>query len=761
MTTLEPRLYLRSEQREMTNKGGGGGARPPWVDIDETGLRSRLVANIQAGLDVLHTMPTEVRDQVGIPIRIELRVQALAKSNRPTAFLTAAGVKPEAVRQPGELISRVRDMEAASLQRAISTGATKADVYAISTIDEISIFEPLRDAFGFDDEAAVYELLEEARTDDRLLRIDLFPWLHSNTLWLRGATFAEHLQRIGFPVRGIRGNQQRESIYVAPAKAADVEELTNLYGIRQAGLEPTYGHWRRIGPQSMAVVGTVDDHLRTVLSQDPGPAVVGVLDSGIETAALEPWVIARERYDLGNEVNPEHGTFVGGLILAGSALNPDEACFDGDSARLVDGQVLPAGSAGIGELELLDRITEVVRKYPQIKVWNCSFARRGELQPLEYSVFASEMDALSAEFRILFVQAAGNFEEVGGRLWPPSTRLDDGIASPADAVNSLVVGSLSHRSGGRTPIGAPASYSRRGPSFGGQTKPDVSFWSGDFGPSGEVPFSGIRSTVPIDAIAEGVGTSFATPLVSAIAANVWSELDGVDGVEPTPALIKGLVVHGAAINSRDLVGNYRNYYGAGVPLSGIQTLFEDHNSFTTVHDVTLASKISWLRAPFPVPACLITADGKLRAEIFMTVSYNPVLDRACGQEAVRTCVDASFGVIDRSDRDLKITGKVPEEKTTGPHPWESDLVAAGKWSPVRTHHTRFPRGCNGQEWGLKLTLTERHDYEDGIEQRAYVIVTLRGLDDGLEVHTDGLRAIQQLALWNAPLSVRTSVTVET
>lgn len=94
-------------------------------------------------------------------------------------------------------------------------------------------------------------------------------------------------------------------------------------------------------------------------------------------------------------------------------------------------------------------------------------------------------------------------------------------------------------------------------------------------------------------------------------------------------------------------------------------------------------------------------------------------------------------------------------------PWESDLVAAGKWSQVRTHHTRFPLGCKRNEWGLKLSLIERHDYEDGIEQRAYVIVTLRGLDEGLQVHNDGLHAIQQLALWNAPLSIRTSVTVET
>jgi len=758
MPQLEPLLYLRGDQREMGNKGGGGSAKEPWVDVDKSGLRTALAANLASAQAEIANLPDAIADGVGVPLRITLRSQALAKSNRPTSFLDAAGVPATAAGAAGELFARALRTDLSRLRNAVEAGADKGALYAISTIDSISVFRPVPDAFGTADLAGLEDLVSAARADERLIRMDLFPWLHLDTRWV-DETFGAHLEDIGLQVRGARGTRRRESVYVAPTSAVDIEAMAGLYGIRRATAEPMYSHWRGIVPQAMAIVGTVHDDLRELLAKSEWNAIVGILDSGVSTPLLEPYVQDRESYDLGSDLNAEHGTFVAGLIMAGRALNSAEDCFGDDSAVVVDGQVLP--STPIGEIELLDRIDETVRKHPDVKVWNCSFASNAQLDPLEYSVFASEMDKLSSERGILFVQAAGNYEGLPVRTWPaPPILMADGLAAPGDAVNSLVVGSLTHRPGARTPQGSPASYSRRGPSFGGQTKPDVSFWSGDFGPAGEIPLAGVRSTVPGDKIAEGVGTSFATPLVSAIAANVWAELDGINGIDVTPSLVKGILVHSAAVSSRDLVGPHKNYFGAGVPRSGLRSLFENEGSFTTVHQVVLQSKINWLRAPFPVPACLITDAGKLKAEIFMTVVYSPVLDQACGEEAIRTCVDGSFGVVERDGARITITGKVPEDKTSGAHPWESDLVAAGKWSPVRTHHAKFPQGVSGDEWGLKLTLTEREDDEDGIEQIVYVFLTFRGLDEGLPVHADGVAAVQQLALWNRQLAQAASVVVE-
>lgn len=758
MPELQPLLYLRSDQHEMSNKGGGGSSKEPWVDIDDTGLRAALTNSLERTQQALSELPDELAERVGVPLRIALRPEALAKSNRPTEFLAASGAPPTAAGRPGELFARVRRQDVQTLQAAISTGAKKSELYAISTIEDLALFRPLDHAFGARDLEELEQVVELARTEQHLIRLDLFPWLNINTEWI-DEPFGDHLASIGLEVRGVRGTVRRESVYVAPTTTADVEQLAALYGVRHAGAEPTYTAWRELAPQAMAVVDVVSDALRQQIADSVGNVIVGVLDSGIGTPALEPYVQGRETYDLGADRNQEHGTFVAGLILAGKVLNPAEHCFGDDSAVVLDAQVLP--STPIGENQLLDRLSETVRKHPEVRVWNCSFAYGTQLDPLEYSVFASEMDELSIELGVLFVQAAGNYETTPVRTWPPpSATLLDGIASPADAVNSLAVGSLTHRPGARTPLGAPASYSRRGPSFGGQTKPDVSYWSGDLGPAGEIPLAGTRSLVPGDQVAEGVGTSFAAPLVSAIAANVWSELDAVKDVDATPALVKGILVHSAAVSSRALVGAHKNYYGAGVPASGLRSLFEDEQSFTTVHRVPLESKISWLRAPFPVPPCLFTDDGRLKAEVFMTVVFTPLLDQACGEEAVRTCVDASFGVVHREGSKITITGKVPEEKTSGAHPWESQLVAAGKWSPVRTHYARFPQGVSGSEWGLKLTLTEREDHDRGIDQTAYIFLTLRGMDGDLPVHADGVAEVQRLALWNTRLSQHVSVVVE-
>ena len=759
MVELEPILYLRGELREMSNKGGGGSKKDPWIDIDATGLRSALAERLDESARLMSSLPPSIADQVGLPLRVALRKEALAKSNRPTKFLEASGAPVTAAGKAGELFARVRRRELQTLRAAVVGGVKNDDLYAISTIEALSIVEPLRDAFHAEDLDALEEVLYAARSEDRLIRLDLFPWLNVHTRWI-DESFGSHLAAIGLEVKGVRGTRRRESVYVEPGQDVDLQEVAALYGVRSASTEPTYGHWRGVGPQSMAIVGPVPRELHQTISQTTSGAIVGVLDSGIGTPLLEPHVQARETYDVGADLNPEHGTFVAGLVLAGKALNDGESCFGDDSAVVVDGQVLPAND--IGENELLERIDETIRKHPEVRVWNCSFATRRELDPLEYSVFASEMDKLSSELGILFVQAAGNYESLPVRTWPPSASaaLTDGIAAPADAVNSLVVGSLTHRDGACTPVKAPASYSRRGPSFGGQTKPDVTFWSGDFGPNGELPHAGIRSTVPGDQIAESVGTSFATPLVSAIAANVWAELEAAGGPDPDPALVKGVLVHSASVSSHTMVGPHKNYYGAGVPESGLASLFEASDSFTTIHRVDLQSKVSWLRAPFPVPPCLFTADGKLKAEIFMTVIYSPQLDQGCGEEAVRTCVEASFGVISRVDGKVKISGKVPEEKTSGAHPWEAQLLAAGKWSPVRTHYARFPRGVGGDEWGLKLTLTEREDSDDGIDQSAYVLLTLRGIEPGLPVHAQGIAEVQRLALWHTQLSQKTTVTVD-
>jgi hypothetical protein len=469
-------------------------------------------------------------------------------------------------------------------------------------------------------------------------------------------------------------------------------------------------------------------------------AVVGVLDSGIESGALDPWVQRRWEYEVAADRDTRHGTFVGGLVVASRDFNGDSDDFPRDPALLLDAQVLPAGT--VSENVLIERITEVLNDAGPTgpRVWSCSFNNPGHMDPVAYGTLSHELDLLSDTHGVLFVQSVGNYPALR-TAWPPdgSAGSEDGLAVPAEGVRSLTVGSLSHR-GGLMPRGAAASYSRRGPSFGGQQKPEVTYWSGDFDPARQLSGFGIQSLGPGDYTLEMVGTSFSTPIVSSIAANIWSDLLAGEAVENTaPELVKGLVVHSATVANMAIPDDQRTYYGAGVPRGESMALFDRPNSFTTIHEVELRTGVNWEKRPFPMPACLVSPNGKMKAAVTLTVSYAPVIDPAFGDECIRTCVESSFGRYVPKDGTTKFSGKMGGSQT-----WERHLVDRGKWSPIKTYHNTWSGIDATGDWALKLRLTARDSSIEPLTQRAYVIVTLESPDESLAVYNDGLAAIAAL-----------------
>lgn len=81
----------------------------------------------------------------------------------------------------------------------------------------------------------------------------------------------------------------------------------------------------------------------------------------------------------------------------------------------------------------------------------------------------------------------------------------------------------------------------------------------------------------------------------------------------------------------------------------------------------------------------------------------------------------------------------------GSHDWERQLVERGKWSPVKTYRKVWKNGIAGAgDWSLKLRLTARDSSIEPLTQRAYVIVTVEGLDESQPVYQDGLAAVARL-----------------
>lgn len=739
MVERAPILLLPGQSNEARRKHGGGGPKVPLVPVTPALLAAR-----KTELERVELLVSAVAPVTGdsIPLSVKLREKALAKTKRPTDFLASNGVSVRATGRPGQLIAEVDHASLSRLSQAIASPKNAEAEYAVSTVESFDLWHPFLGSASELNGAQDAAVVASAAALQKALRLDLFPWLNLSSPLSTGEILEDHLAAAGFTLIRRIGDETRLSHYFAVDEQTDARALNRILGIRGAVVAPDYAAYQDVEQQSFRLL---DPGAAIALSGKPSvERPVGILDSGIAPGVLDPWIAGRYTYDVGKDLDTTHGTFVAGLVAASRELNGDLR-FPSDTARFVDAQVLSQGP--ISEDLLLERIEEVVKDQGADgpRIWNCSFAAVSPLNPVIYSPIAQAMDELSAKYNVLFVQAAGNYVTPPGRIWPPATALADGIASPADAVRSLTVGSLAHK-GGTVPHGAPASYSRRGPSFAGQQKPDLVHWSGDFTSFGMLGGHGVQSIVPGDLLTESVGTSFATPVASAIAGNVWGAIENSDGAHAaTPELVKGLLVHAAAVNHPNIDALHRNYYGAGVPSESNEILGNTSDMFTTVHDVKLSRGVNWLRENFPVPDCLLTAEGKLRAEIVMTVAYSPLIDAAFGDECVRTSVEASFGRLIPGKTGLVIDGIVPAEKDSAPHTWESARIAEGKWSPIRTHRKTYPEGHQGgQGWGLKLSLVEREDGELQSEQRVFVILTFRGLEPDLPVYQDGLAAIARL-----------------
>jgi len=257
--------------------------------------------------------------------------------------------------------------------------------------------------------------------------------------------------------------------------------------------------------------------------------LIGVVDSG--TAAddpyLSPWRQAREVYVPEADQDNSHGSFVSGLIVHARKLNHDDGRFPSCSARIVD--VVALAKNGTTEDKLLSTLEDAVEKYPEVKVWNLSLGTERAVDNKMFSDLGVALDRLQDEHDITFVLAAGNYREKPYRGWPPDDLGEkDRICAPADSVRAIVVGSAAHRdhSSSRVKAGHPSPFSRRGPGPLYLPKPELSHIGGNCNPAGSCNQIGVLSIDGRGNLAEDFGTSYATPLVSTLFANVSHRVVG-------------------------------------------------------------------------------------------------------------------------------------------------------------------------------------------------------------------------------------------
>lgn len=320
---------------------------------------------------------------------------------------------------------------------------------------------------------------------------------------------------------------------------------------------------------------------------DVGAPAVCVIDSGIQeghkllSAAIDRptsicFVPQSSSSDVADYVNPfGHGTRVAGAIVYPDTI-PDNGrykpnCWIQNARVLNNNNKLPV------ELYPPLYLRKTVERFSQsdkkTKLFNHSIASSVPCKTKYMSAWAAEIDFLTWQYDVLFIQSAGNLGHYGtgsvrlgvldhfnsGTFYPeyllkPSSR----IPSPSESLQAITVGSIARDSYNNGLLESIASkdmtsgFSTTGPGIWNTIKPEVVEYGGDYVINSTQPY---QITTPAEVCEElvsstmyggsyksknAVGTSFSAPKVAAIAAAIQASLPN----EPS-ILYRGLIINSA------------------------------------------------------------------------------------------------------------------------------------------------------------------------------------------------------------------------
>lgn len=730
----------------------GGGAAKIFGPVDAA-VRATFATEVR---DVARHFDRAFQAPQKLPAvaKVTLKPEAVAKSHRPTELFNPDTCPIIGGNKLGELYVSVEPRGLDRLAQQIEKGTSKHVEANISTLKAIKPYDK-QDVFGG---STLEEFQQKIARDQRPLRVRLFRY-HSPALDAQVDALFEEVARdcgIGDLARldyaeGLRLYRVRDP---SPERVAT---LANFVGLQSLSVFPAY-----------RIVRTTSRTLGNITAVDfPAPEpgreypLVGLIDSGTDpdNPLLQAWVANRLDLHPRDRQDNGHGSFVAGLIAHGRRLNHNDERFPSVSSRIVD--VVAFDKDGeITEDDLLVAIDSGLQRFPEVKVWNLSLGSSDPCGDDSFSEFGTALDERAERNGVLFVVAAGNYNVQPLRAWPPQGGIGeaDRICPPADAMRALTVGSVAHLETAGTCVrsGEPSPFSRRGPGPAYVIKPELTFYGGNCDATGQYVQAGIVSIDGHGHKAENIGTSFANPLASSLAANVEAELRTPSTPNPRP-LVKALMLHGAFLRNAPLETPRINYAGLGCPPDLSQIINCRQSAATVILQVPVRTKPDFGKRPFPMPPCLFHPTSGLQCEVFMTLMYEPPLDRKFGIEYCRCNVNASLGTLGINPK----TGKEDYNREVLPVPkelsdaYEEELIKHGyKWSPLKLYYRKFSRGPQGKLWRLTLEMLNRSDHESDDEQEVVVIVTLVGKTNNMPVYDELVREMDRLGWGAQDLQVR-------
>ena len=524
--------------------------------------------------------------------------------------------------------------------------------------------------------------------------------------------------------------------------------------------------------------------------------VVGVLDTGItQNEFLAPWKTEDNFTSYPDEYrNPSHGTFVSGIIEYGDEINDSKFTML-PGVRLFDATVYPdEKKEHIYADDLVEHIREAVEGNNSIKIWNLSLGTNDEASLDEFSDFGMALDNIQDENNVLIIKSAGNCKNFMKQQ--PKSR----IAKSADSVRAIVVGSIAEAQGefDYALPNSPSPFTRIGPGPSSIIKSDLVFYGGNAGmQNGKLCASGVLSLTPDGEFASNVGTSFSTPWVIRMAA----ELSYLMNQEFDPLLLRTLLIHnakypsGCTMNMTDKV----TQMGFGMPSSVQEMLYNSSDEITLILRDTLERGSFIEMFDFPYPSSLVDENGYFTGQIILTLVTKSLLDDKQAGEYCQSNIDVLFGTYAfEKDRDTnKPTIKNPKgidmaqnilldscysSRAKGVYPKtgferECTLVKYGKkFHPIKkyaidlsdmTPSNKERYLINGRRWYLKVEglyrdfieqHAQEHDYQ--LSQEYCLLLTIRDPNGKAPVYDEVLQQLDYKNFIHHNINLRNIITID-
>lgn len=714
-------------------------------------------------------------------VRVKLREEALAKSHRPTQKLLPESRYPcVGAGGLGELFFMINAADLMKLTDVID----RADVHTnwvrnkddklvarpnqerseVGAVESISIPDP-KAKRTFDAQAAVSWLDDRATGGGYIVELFEFPNSGQAASGISRGALAKSLEDLvrefglgtaawrlkpagnvsAIALRVGSGNTPPVIGRAAPERASSRQFLVDPNPARHQGVldrlaaHPLVRHislplkLELSNPEAFGLNAPASLSTRDPEAHYP---IVGVIDSGL-SPALAPWIEGRHDLLDEDELDQRHGTFVGGLLVDGSGLNPAIPSLEADGCRLVDLGLYPKDDffdtypRGFDDfLEELEQAVIEAKANHGVKVFNMSINAVSAVESDRYSYYAARLDDIALRHDVIFVNSAGNLPFAERRAaWPVKAKAAlkyfadrveaDTIFKPAESYQVIAVGAVNPPNCDGHDHGLPTTYTRRGPGLKVGCKPDVAHYGG----SEAVPGTGQHGlcSVGVDGTkVSGCGTSYAAPLV----AKHLATLDAmIEADLPTHAL-KALLVHScqvpASLSNARLRNLSRQFVGFGVPATAGEMLVTDDHSMTMVFTSRLPDdekRPKVLRFPFAWPQSLVDpVTGACFGEAQVTLVYEPPVDVAFGAEFVRINLDAKLQQRQPKDRqDGKPSFRCQLDqvflpKTANQPVPEKELINQGlKWWPTKRYQARLPSAGLGSssEWRVEVAALRR------------------------------------------------------